>query len=73
MTEQEKQNLLNILSKAKIYITEFKKAAPVGEAIGIANREAHIESYYRKMGIDLESAKKVPNKANSGNPNMFVT
>jgi hypothetical protein len=55
MTETQKQNITNILRKAQGYLSEAKKAAPIGKAIEIANREAQVESYFRAKGIEVSS------------------
>jgi hypothetical protein len=58
MTETQKQNITNILRKAQGYLSEAKKAEPIGKAIEIANREAQIESYFRAKGIEVSSPNK---------------
>lgn len=62
MTDQEKQNIANILRLAKGYMAADKKAAvehgDFDTSLRIASNEARTEAYFRAQGVDLDADEK---------------
>lgn len=58
-TDEQKENLRRVYAKASALLAESKrKAVESGDfeqSLGIASREAQVEAYLRKQGVDLES------------------
>jgi len=56
-TQQQKDNLTDILKKASVLIDRNKaeavKRGDIAQSIGLANRQAEMERYFRERGVDI--------------------